>query len=187
MECIDTLPDRLHDLAAADLRQDHAIRPRLAAAHDDRLLFLAQVRPHPPGGYHRPLIELLALAAGLQANRLAVATGAHARPLEAGDDRPIDRTPVLLVVHADGSTDPVRVTSILTAYQQSPDGPSWGEADRMSDGEGWIPEVLGVAAGHPWPPADPAEVDGQLRRCRRLGHRVTLTRTAEHLMAPASP
>jgi hypothetical protein len=64
--------------AERDLEAGNEVRPCFAAFACEAPLVLAFLRPFPKGGYHDPLIELLALAAPLNADRLKLSLSGRA-------------------------------------------------------------------------------------------------------------
>src|SRR5687767_6035135 len=72
----------LLDEAAKDVALSDEVRPCLAAFAGDEPLLVAWWRPFPKGGYADPLIELLALACPLGADRVAQSLAGRATSLD---------------------------------------------------------------------------------------------------------
>lgn len=161
--------------ATDDLVQRGEIQPALAAFAGDRLRFLAWIRPFEKGAYHKPLIELYALAGPLDADRIAVSMPARAWSLK--DPIPpvsadADLRQRVLVVHlVDGSHGRPRCSSILHPFEEGDEGPSWQEPQRLPGGEGWIfaATELAVTKRTSLRTSD-REIRKQAIRVSRLGH-----------------
>ncbi len=138
--------DFLREAARADLDGKGEVRPCLAAFCGDRAAFVAFVRPFAKGGYADPLIELLAAAGGIGADRLALSIAGRAWSMNdpvspvvpgAGDLR--QRVLCLFLVQADETAEVVHPFDIVDGAVR------WGEPlqERSS---GWIPQALQIAA-----------------------------------------
>ena len=166
----------LLEAARADLGGGLAIAPCLVAFRGDEPLLSAFLRPFDKGGYHDPMIELLALAGGLEADRLAVSFPGRAWslvdpiPPVLADDADL-RQQVVVITFVDATVEPPSCTSSIVPYEPAGASPLWGPALRTDAGQGWIPQAMTVAAQHRaelatgWP-----EVRAQAARCQRLGH-----------------
>jgi hypothetical protein len=173
--------ERLEDLfvgcATKDLEACGEVDPVLAAYRGEEALFLAWLRPFEKGCYDGPLIELLALAMPLDADRLALSIAARAWSLE--DPIPpvtedADLRQRILVVHVvDGAASPVRTASAIHPFDLGPEGVSWGEVQRFGPGEGWIPRALevSIASRHQLQAPD-SEIRKQAERVIDLGHKL---------------
>lgn len=174
--------------AELDLRSDGAVRSRLLAWRGERPLLVAEVRPFPRGGYAAPLIELFALVAPLDADRLALALPARAWSLSdpvppvvrgVGDLR----QRVLAVERVDGHHDPLRTESALLPFDLTGGAVHWGEPVHPGRAEGWIAGAVEatVRERHRLR-CPPRQVRAQALRCARLGHTLVLERhVAERL------
>ncbi len=178
MERWEDVEQFLLDEAAEDLGDGQDIRPCLVAFADDQPLLLAFLRPFRKGGYADPITELIALAAPLGADRLAVSIGARAWSL----DDPIPpvvhgvgdlRQPVLVVEQADGSRGAARGASSAYPYDLAKGQVTWGTPIRQPGNDGWISRALTVSIDHRQHITGPvAEIRRQADRCTRLGHMV---------------
>lgn len=176
--------------AAEDLEETGEIRPGLAAFAGERPRFLAWLRPFPKGAYHKPLIELFALAGPLDADRLAVSMPARVWSL----DDPIppvsadgDLRQRALVVHlVDGACGQPRGVTVFHPFQQDDDGPSWQEPRRLSGGEGWVFSATELAiTSRKRLRATDADIREQAVRVSRLGHDLYLaTDVHDRLVLP---
>ncbi|MPZ71770.1 MAG: hypothetical protein GEU74_00835 [Nitriliruptorales bacterium] len=165
----------LLELAAQDLAGSGEVRPCLAAYAGQAPLLLAFLRPFARGAYADPIVELLALAMPLGADRLAFCVGGRASswddplpPVVAGVGDLRQR--VVVITGAKGSgADVVRFSSVhpftLEAAQVA-----WAPPLRERESS-WIGDALGVAVRcrHELS-ADAALIRSQARRCTALGH-----------------
>lgn len=188
--------DRIDDLHRwyADLDAPEP-RPHLAAFAGEQAMVMVGLRPFPPGGYQGPLVEALALALPLGADRVSVALPGRAwslddpvAPVTADADL---RQRVLTQVSVDGHghTTP-RVTTRLHPFQIAPGpqpGLAWQPAIDPGPGEGWIPEALVTlvaARERIGGDAGRDELARQVVRLDRLGHEVLLPQGAVSPMPP---
>lgn len=158
------------------------VMPCLAAFAGQRGLLLADLRPFEKGRYAEPLIELLALALPLGADRLAVAFGGRAWSL---DDPPTPMVPgdpdlrqrILTIHRADGAGLRVRSEAVMWPFELADGAVTWHPPLHTDEAvAGWIPEALNKAVEHRERLGQPAEVAlAQAERCARLGHRVHLS------------
>ncbi|MGH8900878.1 MAG: hypothetical protein ACRDYA_04155 [Egibacteraceae bacterium] len=166
--------------AERDLEAGDEIRPCLTAFAGEAPLVLAFLRPFPKGGYHDPLIELIALAAPLGANRLKLSISGRAWSM---DDPipPVDldfgdlRQRVLQIQSVDGTAGRPWSASTLLPFDVVDGTVRWSEAVRLGSGEGWIPSALEIAVRKRrrfHAPLD--EIRRQAERCVTLGHLVAL-------------
>ena len=170
------IADAEHGLRATD-----EAAPCLVAFAGSTPLLLAHVRPFSKGEYHGPLVELLALAAPLGADRLMLSITGRAWSL--GDPiPPVDpelgdlRQRVLTVESVDGVARRPRSATLILPFERGEDTVRWGEPVRMSGAEGWIPEALtrAVRMRRSFRDASVGAVRQQLLRCADLGHTVAL-------------
>lgn len=173
--------------AEADLAAGADVRPCLVAFRADAPLFVAFLRPFPKGEYADPLVEVLAVAAPLGADRLAVSMAARAWSLE----DPIPpvaeglgdlRQRVLVVTTADGTGQDVRVGSAVHPFAQRGGRVQWHPVLR-EPGQGWIISALRLAVeGRRELGASRAEIRAQVARCLQLGHQMGFAdEAARHL------
>lgn len=178
---VDHLHRRLADLDAPDPA------PHLAAYDGNDLLVVIRLRPFAPGAYQGPLVEALALALPLGADRVSLALPGRAwsmddpvPPVTEGADL---RQRVLTQVSVDGhrAGRPV-VRMALHPFGADADGHGgglrWDTTVDPGPGEGWIPDALStlvearddIAAG-----GGIDERRQQVTRLEDLGHLVVLT------------
>jgi hypothetical protein len=166
--------------AERDLDAGGEIRPCFTAFAGEEPLVLAFLRPFPKGGYHDPLLELLALAAPLDADRLKLSISGRAWSM---DDPipPVDpdfgdlRQRVLEIESVDGTIGRPRSSSTLFPFDLVDGTVQWGETMRLGTGQGWIPGALKVAVRKRRKLRAPLdEIREQAERCVILGHLVAL-------------
>ncbi len=168
--------DFLVDEAAADLVAGRDVRPCLVAFDSDEPLFVAFLRSFAKGCYDEPIIELLALAGPLGANRLALAVGGRAWSLDDPIPPVLDgvgdlRQRVLCITRVDGASGPVQTESALYPFATDGARVRWDPVVRQSAGKGWIPAALALAVQERAAlTATAAEARRQARRCVELGH-----------------
>lgn len=175
----------LLDEAERDLTDGADIRPCLMAFDKEQALFVAFLRSLEKGRYDDAVVELLALAGPLNANRLALSIGARAWSL---DDPVVPVVPgvgdlrqrVVMFLRADADFD---VQTALHPFEINDDGVRWGEAVRHPGGEGWLTGALHLAVTRRADlAASPRDIRRQVRRCLALGHLLGLSETAERRM-----
>jgi hypothetical protein len=184
--------DDLHRLLSELDAPDPA--PHLVAFLGDDLLFTLRLRPFAPGAYQGPLIEAMALALPLGADRVSV--GMPARVWSMDDPVPpvtadVDlRQRVVVQTSVDGrDRDEPSLTMALHPFtvgtSEDPDALAWHPAVDPGPGEGWIPEALCtlVAGRHDVSPGTGEERRRQAERLDRLGHLVVLTDAGRGRMA----
>lgn len=165
--------------ADLDLRIDGEAVPRFIAAEGERPLVIADVRPFPKGGYHEPLIELMALAVPMGADRVAVGITGRVTSLEDPIPPVIDgigdlRQRVLIVELVDGHRQPARASSLLIPFDLRERDVSWREPLDPGPGVGWIPSALSLLVDHRHAmQVRPGDVLEQAERCAMLGHGLT--------------
>lgn len=180
--------------AELDLRVDGFAVPRFVAAEGDRPLLLAEVRPFPRGGYHQPLIELMALAVPLGADRIAVGMTGRLWSL----DDPIPpvvegmgdlRQQALVLELIDGHEQPAVARSVLMPFSLRGDDVVWEDAFDPGPGHGWIPSALSIMVDHRTELyLDREDIREQAERCLALGHTLSFEgAVADHLGIEASP
>lgn len=169
----------LEHLADADLRQAGAISPTMAAFEGDRLLFLADLRPFPPGGLGDALVEVLALAFPLGADRIAYSLDGRAWSLEdpippvldgVGDLRARVHTMVLFDGH--GREAP-QVTSVIRPYDLAGGTPVWRTPVTPPEPPGgWATAatVVGLTNRDQLRRGGTSGLVDQAVRCEQLGH-----------------
>lgn len=175
--------------ASADLAQGPDVRPCLLAYAGEEPLLVAFLRSFRKGQYDDAVIELLALAMPLGADRLALSIAARAWSL----DDPIPpvlagvgdlRQRVLSINQVDGTAEPVAVSNALhpftsrTEALRQPEalgpcteGVHWDEPVRNNGATGWLVSALRLAVEQCTELVAPhAEIRKQARRCVALGH-----------------
>jgi hypothetical protein len=169
--------------ATADLAASDDVGPCMVAFSGEELLLVAFLRSFAKGEYADPMIELLALTAPLDADRLALSIGARAWSL---DDPMVPVVPgvgdlrqrVLTIHCVDGAAPPVTVTSALHPFTRDAAGGAvvWDPPLREAGASGWLVAALQLAVERRGELAAPAaEVRRQARRCVALGHALALT------------
>jgi hypothetical protein len=156
MQSWDDVEQFLIDEARRDLeRGDEMARPCLVAFRGESPRFVAFLRDFVKGEYHAPIVELLALAAPLDADRLALGMTARAWSLEdpvvpVTQDGDL-RQRVLMIERADATSGTSQSTSVLIPFEDPRPGESirWGERKVLGACEGWLSAVLGVAVTAP--------------------------------------
>lgn len=167
-------------LAEADLRSSDEVRPTLFAADGEEVLLVAGLRPFPKHGYHDPLIELLALACPLGADRLAVSIAGRAWSLD--DPLPPvvegvgDLRQRVFCVELAVAGGPPR--SVVWPFVVSDSVVVWNRPMETSEAESWIGSALRLAVeegrglvGN----TDKEELIRQAQRCLSLGHQLALS------------
>ena len=175
--------------AAADLDAGDPVRPCLVAFDNDEPLFTAFLRDFPKGEYDGPVIELLALAAPLGANRLAMSIAGRAWSMEDPLPPVVDglgdlRQRVVCLTLVDGTgAGAADLTSSLHPYDLTPDGVTWGAVARESRPQGWLTSALALVAERGADlSASPRDLRRQARRCVALGHLLGLSDVAARRM-----
>ena len=174
--------------AAGDLAAGGDIAPALVAFAGEHPRFLAWLRPFPAGGYRDPLIELLALAMPLDADRLMLSIAGRAWSM-ADPIPPVtsdaDLRQRALVIHSvDGAQGRPRTGSVLHPFDVPEGGDvRWGEARRLGAAEGWIVTALELAVRQRRRlPNALEDIRAQAERVVRLGHQLYLDpAVARHL------
>ncbi len=176
------IADHLRALATVDLDGGGSVHPTVVAYDRSRYLVGIQLRPHPPGAYHDPMIEALALAVPLGADRLAFVCGGRVSSLDDptppvtddGDPRPT----AVVVVTVEPRAGRVRGRTSIHRYRRDEAGALvWGRRERIdAAGDGWIGRCLTVSVGsrHELASTGPLEVGRQALRMLRLGHGLLL-------------
>lgn len=177
--------------ATADLEAGLEINPCLVAFAGDVGLFIAFLRSFAKGDYADPIIELVALAAPMGADRLALSMGARAWSL----DDPIPpvlegvgdlRQRVLCITEVDGTRDPVSVEGAVFPFTMPSTGRVvWGDPLAGDGGEGWIPGALRLAVERRGTlKASPRDIRRQAGRCERLGHLLAFSDAGAAVVQP---
>lgn len=183
----------LRDAADRDLCAVDAVAPCLVASEGPTPLLLANVRPFAPGGYQDPLLELIAVAAPLGADRLAVSMEGRARMLGhssgSGSGPPGDDGRRVLVVQvADGAGQwRPRTQTLLQPFERTRGGVRWEQPQRVATTMGWVPTALRVAVTQRrLLRATPGEIVAQAERCAQLGHALWLAPAAERRLGASA-
>lgn len=169
-------------------------RPHLVGFAGASALVLVGLRPFDRGGYHGPLVEALALALPLGADRVSVALPGRAWSIEdpvppvteGADLRQRVLTQVTVDAHGEG---PPRTWCRLHPFAPvvGDDGLRWEDAVRPGPAEGWIPDALHTLLAHRGDAVLRATRDqlaAQLERLVHLGHEVLLP---DHLVDAPTP
>lgn len=172
--------DFLLEEAAFDQEFGVDVRPGFLAYAGSHPLFVAFLRPFLKGQHMDAVIELLALAAPLDADRLAVSIGARAWSL----DDPIPpvipgvgdlRQRVLVIEEVDGSTGRARGCSLAYPWSLEGGRVRWSDPLESTDVTGPLGQMLRVAVARRRElSADTASIREQAERCARLGHLIAL-------------
>lgn len=173
-------PHLLRDLAIADLEGGGDVLPSLIAFSGEQALFLATLRPFGKGGHREPIIEVGAVAVGLNADRLLLSLSGRAWstvdpiPPVLGNGEDL-RQRVITLHDADGTADPATVTTSVIPFDvDSATGRvTTGPPLVCTDGHGWVPRALSLMVVSDHQPE--VSIDGigaQIQRCERLGHRL---------------
>lgn len=182
----------LLELTRTDLEHQGRAQPHLLAFAGDRIVALVGVRPFEPGEALQALVEVLSLLLPLDVDRLALSLPGRAWSLEdpippVSDDVDL-RTPVLLVVVADGH-DPdrsVTVSSTLHPFRWQDEGWALDEPYRADDpAEGEVHRALQVLLAQREELAASADallLAAQLGRVLLLGHDLVLEPGAMRLL-----
>lgn len=165
--------------ACADLEAGATVRPCVVAYQGDRPLFLAFLRPS-RGHCADALIELLALAGALGADRIAVSVSGRAWSL----DDPLPpvvagvgdlRQRVVCIITADGCDGPARVSHTVRPFTVAGDVVHWEPRLEPGAGEGWLQDAVRVTVdGREVLRSDVGEARQQARRCVTRGHLLAL-------------
>lgn len=164
------------ETATTDLAEHGEVRPLLLAFAGDRLCFFAFLRWFPKGGYADPVIELLALAMPLGANRLAFSVTGRltsladpVAPVTAEGDL---RQRALVIESVDGAAGALRRHSTIHPFDLAGDGVVWGAPVRLTGGQGWIADALRLSVQRRGELARVAtdDIRAQALRCVALGH-----------------
>ena len=167
----------LREEATADLEEAGDIRPSLVAFRGEEPLFVAFLRSFEKGRYADPIIELLALAGPLGADRLALSVGGRAWSLEdpiapvlhgVGDLR----QRVLCTISVDGAGGAITSEGSVHPFTLTADGAvRWEPAVRSAAAETWIRGALELAVERRASlRASERDIRRQARRCAALGH-----------------
>ena len=170
----------LLDEAERDLRMGAMVRPCLLAYVGEERVLTAFLREFDKGAYADPMVEVLALATPLGADRLAFSISGRAWSF----DDPIPpvlpgvgdlRQPVLALHFADRYAEPT-LRSSAHAYDVVAGEVRWGPVLRDDEGtvQGWISSALcfAVTDGFGCVTGTADDILNQLNRCSALGHLV---------------
>lgn len=180
--------------ATADLEARGEVHPLLVAFTGDDPCFFAFLRWFPKGEYHDAMIELLALAMPLRADRLAFAAAGRLTSL----DDPIPpvsadgdlRQRALVVEYVDGHGGPILRHSLIHPFALAGRTVHWEPTVRLTDGRGWIAEALEVCVegreGFAATATDDA-ISEQALRCVSLGHDLYMDRAVSARLGLEEP
>lgn len=187
MQHWDEVEDFLLAMAAADLAEGPDVSPCLVAFAGDEPLLVAFVRSFAKGEYADPIIELLALAVPLEADRLALSIAGRAWSF----DDPIPpvvpgvgdlRQRVVTIHTAQGADAGVVVGGSVHPFTTDAAGVRWQPALRDTPA-GWIPSALELAVERRGAlRTGAAEIRRQARRCLALGHDIGFSAAAVERM-----
>lgn len=188
----DDLEGLLIGCAERDLERCGGVDPVFAAFAGDDLQFLAWLRPFGHGAYADPLIEVLALAMPLRANRLAVCMSGRVWSL---DDPIVPVTPegdlrqrAVILTLVDGAGDEIALTNVMRPFDLDRGTVTWRGRHELPDGQGWIGDALRACLAHPeLLPSDSVATRRQLDRLVRLGHDVYLAEDVGSRLGVAAP
>ena len=162
-------------MAGADLAEGRPITPLLAAFAGDHLRFFAFLRPFAKGEHGDALVELLALAMPLDADRLGLSLSARVwslddpiPPVSAAGDL---RQRALVCAFVDGTVGRPREETVFHPYDLVDGEVRWHPPQRLGGGQGFVLAafVLAVRRRHQLR-CDDAQILQQATRCVRLGH-----------------
>jgi len=166
--------------AADDLSAGLDVRPCLVAYDGDDALFVAFLRSFAKGAYADPVIELLALAGPLGADRLALSVGARAWSLDDPIPPVLDgegdlRQRVVCITRAEAVAGAAEASCSMHPFTVESGTVAWAPVLREPGGVGWLPEALALAVEHRGAMrASRAQIRRQARRCVALGHLLAL-------------
>lgn len=180
MSLADDLAD-IHRICAENDAPDPA--PLLLAQVGSEPLGIIRLRPFPRGQMHGPVIEAMALALPLGADRVSVALPGRAWSLDDPIPPVIDgadlRQRVLTQVTVDGHEHtPPRCEVLLHPFTATAATIGWDPVVRPGPGEGWLPAALTTLVGSRDAlvrAGTAAERRQQAERLDDLGHVVLLT------------
>lgn len=172
----DDVEELLVGFAGDDLADTGEVGPALLACRGEDLVFLAFLRPFEKGCYADPMIELLALAMPLSADRIAVSMAGRAWSLD--DPIPpvadgVDLRQRAVVIQAvDGSGQQLRAWGSLHPFDLEGRRVTWHDTLRHDElPEGWIGQALRASVTcREELVASSADIRQQAQRCIRLGH-----------------
>lgn len=157
-------------------------RPHLVGFAGDTALLLVGLRPFGPGEARGPLVEALALALPLGADRVSIALPGRAWSLDdpvppvvpGADLRQRVLTQITVDAHGAG---PPRTTTSLHPFSESTDDGAlvWDEVVHPGPVEGWIPDALRTLLEHRGDAvlhATSEQLVAQAERLHDLGHEV---------------
>ncbi|MPZ87441.1 MAG: hypothetical protein GEU81_05075 [Nitriliruptorales bacterium] len=180
----------LLDEARRDLEASQQVRPCLLAMAGARRLFIAFLRPFDRGRHLDALVELLALAAPLDADRLALSIPARAWSMN--DPLPPVlpglgdlRQRVLTILEADGSNGSETARSTLIPFDLDDNRVHWGDP-HVTEGEtGPVSSALLLTVRHRHElRAEDRDIRTQAARCVRLGHLVAFAEPLSQRLVP---
>lgn len=166
--------------ASRDLEAGREVRPCFLAMAGECPLFVALLRAYDRGDHLGPLIELIALAAPLDADRLVVSLTGRAWSLH---DPVVPMVPgvgdlrqrVLLIEEVDGTRGRPTSCSSATPYDLDGGTVRWGEPIRQAGETGLVSAALALAVRRRGRlQAGDDQIREQAERCLRLGHALAL-------------
>ena len=188
MQDWDGVEEFLLEEAERDLSDGVDIRPCLMAFDAEQALLVAFLRSFDKGRYDEPIIELLALAGPLGANRLVLSIGARVWSL---DDPMVPVIPgvgdlrqrVVVIVRADANAADAGVRTSLHPFSVADGTVRWSPAVHQPGGDVWLTSALQLAVERRGAlAASPRDMRRQARRCVGLGHLLGLSEIAEQRM-----
>lgn len=164
------------DEARRDLTSGEEVRPCLVVLAGEERLFLAFVRSFGRGGLYDAVVELLALAGALGADRLALSLPGRAWSLQDPVAPVVPgvadlRQRVLVIEESDGTAGAPRGCTLAIPYDVEDGVVRWGEP--LGGGQ-WVGSLAGALAGtiaaRQRLRASDREVRRQAQRCVAAGH-----------------
>ena len=174
--------------AERDLCATGEVTPCLVACSGDEPLFAAFLRPFDRGAYVDPMIELLALAMPLGADRLALSLGGRAWSF---DDPVVPVVPgtgdlrqrVVCIHLADGTMGEPAIETLVLPFDIQDGVVVWDTELRPGPSESWINQALALSvSARDALQASPAGLAAQAQRCVTLGHQLYLAPAGDSRM-----
>lgn len=168
----------LVDLADADLVARGQVDPCLVAYCGEQPLFSAWLRSFVKGEYHDPVIELLALAGAMAADRLALSMSGRAWSWEdpippvvhgVGDLR----QRVLHILFVDGASGTTTEDSVIYPFSLDATTVRWQPRMQPGPSQGWLQQALRMCVDNRAQlQCSDGDIAQQAVRCLRLGHEI---------------